>query len=594
LQVWKGIYWSTFILTWLVLPIVFSYLESGYFTPRDRILDALRDQLRMAFIALVALVGFCIYLVAQRYTLAGAEGLLMALGNTYGLLFVVVLLGNGLVEVPRKLWKSSFPDQELKRLYFRSSLVDSDLHDAVCVLSDVEAEVSALREQLRQSPPAGEELALELDACMKILQDTRASFRHRPEDMTLGMLLPRTPFGVNSHPTSGPPPSLAHLAGLHARLKKAQLRVQVLKKQRDAVISKVEVIEAVCQGALPYPSDVKAGDGEGCCAALGAWASHLGTVLAWYWLTTLSHCTLRLLAILGWFLTVCFLWSQVFLGSPYALSPYGAFQQAFGTSSPFAIQLAIAVPLAYVSICTYRSLFKFKLFGYVAIYSDQSIFLAISIPLSPLHAKRRGRDRHGPVFSFSHPLHTPPPSPYSEFSLQGPHQSLAGPLLVNAQYLIRLQFPLAYNFLLMLRSPSSKQTAFRHLMSNMAVVPLLGRGFSVYAPLMMVVLAAFTYFRGYARLLRLVGAYHEDLISGEEQEEMIQQGRSLARRRRYPLPSAGGNNRSGREDGFASGSVSLSGSGGGGKATTGTMRVQQELPPGPLRGSTTAYTQLKT
>jgi len=409
LKVWKGIYWSTFILTWLVLPIVFSYLESGYFTPRDRILDALRDQLRMAFIALVALVGFCIYLVAQRYTLAGAEGLLMALGNTYGLLFVVVLLGNGLVEVPRKLWKSSFPDQELKRLYFRSSLVDSDLHDAVCVLSDVEAEVSALREQLRQSPPAGEELALELDACMKILQDTRASFRHRPEDMTLGMLLPRTPFGVNSHPTSGPPPSLAHLAGLHARLKKAQLRVQVLKKQRDAVISKVEVIEAVCQGALPYPSDVKAGDGEGCCAALGAWASHLGTVLAWYWLTTLSHCTLRLLAILGWFLTVCFLWSQVFLGSPYALSPYGAFQQAFGTSSPFAIQLAIAVPLAYVSICTYRSLFKFKLFGYVTIYSDQSIFLAISIPLSPPHAKRRGRDRHGPVFSFSHPLHTPPP-----------------------------------------------------------------------------------------------------------------------------------------------------------------------------------------
>jgi len=109
---------------------------------------------------------------------------------------------------------------------------------------------------------------------------------------------------------------------------------------------------------------------------------------------------------------------------------------------------------------------------------------------------------------------------------------------------------------------------------------------------MMVVLALFTYFRGYARLLRLVGAYHEDLISGEEQEEMIAQGRSLARRRRYPLPSL--NTGGGGEGG-------LGGSGGGGEGRVGEgrkgssgMRVQQEMPPGPMRGASTAYTQLKT
>jgi len=391
LQVWKCIYWSTFLLTWLVLPIIYSYLESGFFTPRDRLLDALRDQIRMAFFAVVALVGFSVYLLAQHYTFEGAEGLLMALGNTYGLLFVVVLLGNGLVEVPRKLWNSSFAEQELQRLYFRSSLVDSDLHDAVCVLSDVEAEVTAMREQLRQTPqgrareggaaagggggagtsPAAatallsEVLALELDGCMKVLLDCKAAFRHRPEDMTLGMLLPRTPFGVASNydSSTGPPPTLARLAALHARLKKAQLRVQVLKKQRDAVVGQVEVIEAVSQGTLPYPSEIKARDGEGCCGRCSAWFAHLGAVLEWHWLMTFSHCTLRLLAVIGWGLTVCFLWSQVFLGSPFALSPYGALQQAFGTSSPFAIQMTIAIPLAYVSLCTYRSLFKFKLFG---------------------------------------------------------------------------------------------------------------------------------------------------------------------------------------------------------------------------------------
>ena len=71
--------------------------------------------------------------------------------------------------------------------------MDSDLHDAVCVLSDVEAEVMAVREQIRLHPPAGDEDGLRMDVCVKALDDTRAAFRHRPEDMTLGLLLPRGP-----------------------------------------------------------------------------------------------------------------------------------------------------------------------------------------------------------------------------------------------------------------------------------------------------------------------------------------------------------------------------------------------------------------
>lgn len=61
--------------------------------------------------ALGGLLAFTIYLLAQRYTLAKIEGFLIALGNTYGLMIIVVLLGNGLVEVPRRLWMYSDPDR---------------------------------------------------------------------------------------------------------------------------------------------------------------------------------------------------------------------------------------------------------------------------------------------------------------------------------------------------------------------------------------------------------------------------------------------------------------------------------------------------
>jgi LMBR1-like membrane protein len=60
---------------------------------------------------------------------------------------------------------------------------------------------------------------------------------------------------------------------------------------------------------------------------------------------------------------------------------------------------------------------------------------------------------------------------FGSMALNGPHQSLPGQLMFNAQYLVRLQFPLGYNFLTLLRynSATLKQVAFNNLMQNMAV-----------------------------------------------------------------------------------------------------------------------------
>jgi hypothetical protein len=106
-------------------------------------------------------------------------------------------------------------------------MVDSTLHDAVCVLTDVEAEVLSLREQLRLQAPEREGQAA-LEEAMRLIEHTRESFAHRPEDMAHGMLLP----GRRAQ-APGPgdaPMTLDKMAVLHARLKTAQLRVQVCTK----------------------------------------------------------------------------------------------------------------------------------------------------------------------------------------------------------------------------------------------------------------------------------------------------------------------------------------------------------------------------
>ena len=88
-----------------------------------------------------------------------------------------------------------------------------------------------------------------------------------------------------------------------------------------------------------------------------------------------------------------------------------------------------------------------------------------------------------------------------------------------------------YNYLLLLRYSASDNTGFMELMSNMTVIPLLGTNFNVYAPLLMVLLIIFTVFNGYARLLKLVNIYHEDLMGSEEEyEERIAEGQRLVAR----------------------------------------------------------------
>ena len=41
----------------------------------------------------------------------------MAMGNTYGVLLIICLMGNGLVALPRRLWQLGNAEGELIRLY---------------------------------------------------------------------------------------------------------------------------------------------------------------------------------------------------------------------------------------------------------------------------------------------------------------------------------------------------------------------------------------------------------------------------------------------------------------------------------------------
>ena len=91
--------------------------------------EAFRESLRYMLLLCFSTVIFVVLLAIHLKTLHLLP-VLMALGNTYGLLLVVVLLGYGLIDIPRLLLRWAKPEDELNRIYLLATKADELLYEA--------------------------------------------------------------------------------------------------------------------------------------------------------------------------------------------------------------------------------------------------------------------------------------------------------------------------------------------------------------------------------------------------------------------------------------------------------------------------------
>ena len=93
LVAWKTVYWVTWALAWVLLPTVQEFWAAGDFTWQARLQTAVTKNLRIWGLIVVAAALFVIYIIASGGNLSELGGFLMACSNTYGLVWVLLLLG---------------------------------------------------------------------------------------------------------------------------------------------------------------------------------------------------------------------------------------------------------------------------------------------------------------------------------------------------------------------------------------------------------------------------------------------------------------------------------------------------------------------
>ena len=529
---WKAVYWSTFFLTYIFIPVVQEFIAAGDFTACGRLRTAVR--VNVVFYLAVGVLGvaaLAYVLIAYGLALGELLAMVISLANTYGLVLVVLLMGYGAAEVPKALWRTVFPTAALARLRFTAPEAEARLFDARTHLGEVlvriralDREVSAAAAAAAAQPAEAREWA-EATRCRDVvLTDAAAELA-----AGIGAVGGRSSLAAADAEAklasaaakgrwSAAKLLITKLAAARKALRAARLRVLRYAYRWRAHVSAAADVEAVL--ARQLPPRVARASGVAGALARARWAA------GW----AVGPPVYAALAIAAEVLSLLLMWSEATIWINLSglastnLSVFGQLLVAVSDSahSYFTIQVVAALPLAWMCVCSTYAIFRLK--------------VGDILDLAPHHTT----------------------DPYA--------------LCINAALFNRLQFSLAFNYLNVLMHSRNKSdfpdTAFSHSVGaglKLSVVDW-------YLPVLMPVLYAMARANLWTRFLRLFGVDQAgDPVRGNlEHDELIEEGAALIAKARKALGVDGGAV-GGTDEGAGAGAqaeVVVSGGGGGGGSTT--------------------------
>uniref|UniRef100_A0A3B5ATK7 LMBR1 domain containing 2b n=1 Tax=Stegastes partitus TaxID=144197 RepID=A0A3B5ATK7_9TELE len=140
----------------LLLPFMQSYARSGGFSITGKIKTALIEN-AIYYGTYLLIFGSLLIYVAVHPALHLSWYELQTIGitaaNTWGLFLLVLLLGYGLVEIPRSYWNASRHGHLLIKTYFKASKLMTEKADAEENLEDVMEEVRKVSESIKYNHP---------------------------------------------------------------------------------------------------------------------------------------------------------------------------------------------------------------------------------------------------------------------------------------------------------------------------------------------------------------------------------------------------------------------------------------------------------
>ncbi|XP_012717616.2 G-protein coupled receptor-associated protein LMBRD2B [Fundulus heteroclitus] len=473
---WRVVYWTSQFLTWLLLPFMQSYARSGGFSITGKIKTALIENAIYYGTYLLIFGSLLIYVAVHpelHLSWYGLQTIGITAANTWGLFLLVLLLGYGLVEIPRSYWNASRHGHLLMKTYFKASKLMTEKADAEENLEDVMEEVRKVSESIKYNHPLRKCIDTVLRKCPVDYQEKMGRNMDDYEDFD---------DKQNSYPTE------KSLVKLHKQVIYAVQRQNRTRVQWQILLQQAIHLEDVAknessvgrQFVHSFPS----------CEPVGWVGRYLYTpTVEWYWECLLKCWFYRLLSVVLTLFSVAVVWSEcTFFSTRPVLSLFAVFiQLAERDYNYLYIEMACFVTIFFLCTCVYSTVFRIRVFNY--------------------------------------------------YYLASHHQTDAYSLQFSGMLFCRLTPPLCLNFLGLIHMDSAishqekLQTAYTSIMGSMRVLSFIANGFYIYYPMLIVILCIATYFSLGTRCLNLLG-FQQFMDDSDMTSDLIDEGKELIRRER--------------------------------------------------------------
>jgi len=461
---WNIVYWISYVLTWLALPLLSGYILSGHFTPLKKFKDSIYQNI--LFYGVLGGIGvvFVIYIaIARQMTGKALLAFLMAMSNAWGLLLCIVFLGYGLVDIPRRYWRKSDLTWIQSYYQFKAPKLKDESLNAREELQKVIRDIFNISNSnaITSQNPLRKYLEKLIELCPISNEDADNSMEDDGRNIIINE------FTI----------TLDDLATLNYRLKNAILANTRCEEQYKELINKALRVEDILKfqdnpnRVVELPFIASNPD---------SWISKIKYKIAWLWYFKIRPYIYLSISIILAILSISIIWSEVtFQLYNSNTSLFYIYLKLSKYVSYIFFEFIIVILLIYMCLCTYTSLFKLQLFQYYRLFPH--------------------------------------------------HHTDNNSLVFCAAYLCRLIFPLCYNFL---NLTDNSQTAFSKIMGKIDLVPLLGKEFNGYVPIMMAVFTLITFFNIHGKILKYFGidshfGIDHFSITNENDQDEIQDGKYL-------------------------------------------------------------------
>ncbi|KAK9048827.1 hypothetical protein SSX86_032206 [Deinandra increscens subsp. villosa] len=419
---WSWSYWSTFLLTWAVVPILQGYEDAGDFTVSERLKTSIH--VNLVFYLIVGAVGFfglILLILLQKNWGGGIIGFVMACSNTFGLVTGAFLLGFGLSEIPKGIWKNADYTTRQKVLSHKVARMAVKLDDAHQDLSNAIVVAQATSKQMSKRDPLRPYMNI-IDKMLTHTLTEDPSFK--PQGGRLGEN--DMDYDTDEKSMATLRRQLRIARGEYYRYKSEYMNFVMEALELEDTIKNYELRTAT---GWRYISSFRP-------ARSGKLGYCLDTIEL-LWRCILRKQLKKLSAIILGCLTAAILLAEAtILPNGVDFSLFSILINAVATNEVL-VQVVGFIPLMYMCVCTYYSLFKI---GMLTFYSLT------------------------------------------------PSQTSSVSLLMICSQVARYAPPISYNFLNLIHLPRDATTIFERRMGKIDdAVPFFGQGFNKIYPLIMVI-----------------------------------------------------------------------------------------------------------